>query len=103
MYLLFVTLILSQQPRIRLVGNAIRVAIHLRCFHTSGLLVVETERYIRELTHDQSDHYSRESDNEHTCEYDLITDNYTFNNCYFLIVCKLSHIILYLILLVLIR
>ena len=28
MYLLFVTLILSQQPRIRLVGSAIRVAIH---------------------------------------------------------------------------
>jgi hypothetical protein len=66
-------------------------------------LVVETERYVSELTHDQSDHYSRKSDNEHTCEYDLVSEYYTFNNYYFLIVCELSHIILYLILLVLIR
>ena len=86
-----------------LYANAIHLLYTFGVFTPPVVLVVETERYIRELSHDQSDHYSRESDNEHTCEYDLITEDYTFNNYYFLIVCELSHIILYLILLVLIR
>ena len=56
-----------------LYANAIHLLYTFGVFTPSVVLVVETERYIRELSHDQSDQYSHESEHEQTRESDLIT------------------------------